>query len=210
MAHISATGYVDQMLDKDQSFQQFTMSCARAFGALISMRDDDMDASIPEQLEGSSYYQRRIAETKAQIAKLAAISDQQKLEYGKRCKADQLATLQRSLEAVRIETAKCRAMLEQVEAWEPPSKDHQELKSFMIKQLNESHAGTEDDYYVRALAETEAKPELQFLDEEINALLHNIEYYTEDQKEEEKRLEDCNEWLRLLRDSLKQGRLTAA
>ena len=42
------TGYTYDLYDgKDIEFPDFVMKCARAFGALIEIRDDPMDAAIP-------------------------------------------------------------------------------------------------------------------------------------------------------------------
>ena len=47
-------GYTSKLHDGDQPFNEFIMSCARAFGALVTMRDDPNDAPIPE-FEVSEY-----------------------------------------------------------------------------------------------------------------------------------------------------------
>jgi hypothetical protein len=50
------TGYTAKLYDGDQKFQDFAMECARAFGALIEMRDEPMNAKIPETFEPSEHH----------------------------------------------------------------------------------------------------------------------------------------------------------
>jgi len=48
------TGYTLDLYDgKNITFKEFVMKCAGAFGALISMKDESLDAPIPEHLEPS-------------------------------------------------------------------------------------------------------------------------------------------------------------
>jgi hypothetical protein len=44
------TGYTAPIAD-GMTFEQFALGCARAFGALVTMRDEPSDAPIPERLE---------------------------------------------------------------------------------------------------------------------------------------------------------------
>lgn len=46
------TGYTaDVQSGKVTDFAEYAMNCARAFGALVLMRDDPSDADIPERFE---------------------------------------------------------------------------------------------------------------------------------------------------------------
>ena len=54
------TGYTAKLMEQGQTFPEFIMSCARAFGALIMMRDDPANAPIPEKFEPSDYHVRAL------------------------------------------------------------------------------------------------------------------------------------------------------
>lgn len=58
------TGYTAAVCDgKITEFPAFALQCARAFGALITMRDDAMNAPIPEEIKpDTSYYDKNISE----------------------------------------------------------------------------------------------------------------------------------------------------
>lgn len=47
------------------TFPEFAMRCARNFGALIMMRDEPLDAPIPEKFEPSGYYKKEYEKAKA-------------------------------------------------------------------------------------------------------------------------------------------------
>ena len=64
------TGYTYPVKENENlSFDEFIWSCARAFGALMHMRDDSSDQEIrlPEQ---SEYHKDRIKEAKERLARL--------------------------------------------------------------------------------------------------------------------------------------------
>ena len=93
------------------------------------------------------------------------------------------------------ENTRYRAMIEKVEAWEPPTTDHTGLKDFMLQQLRVSISGYEHpppvqlrgaDWYAARLSDA--------IDKERRAMTANIE--------EIERTESRNKWLRDLRESL--------
>jgi hypothetical protein len=73
------TGYVHHMVEKNQTFPQFAMSCARAFGALIEMRDEGMDAKIPDEIKPEPYHKKAAAEARKE---LAAFEDDEGWAFG--------------------------------------------------------------------------------------------------------------------------------
>jgi hypothetical protein len=133
------TGYTAKLYDGEQvTFPDFVMQCARAFGALIDMRDEPMDAPVPEEFEPSPFYREQHEAAKARIAEVSAWDD---------ATADQQAqaAYDREVAEVAEHDAKARerkacygAMLAQVQAWQPPTPDHAGLKDFMTDQLEKS------------------------------------------------------------------------
>jgi hypothetical protein len=69
------TGYTATLTEKDQTFEQFVWACARNFGALITMRDDPMDAPVPELFELRSYYSERVEEARKELQAFGNCSD---------------------------------------------------------------------------------------------------------------------------------------
>lgn len=203
MASITATGYVHDMLDKGMSFEQFAMNCARAFGALVLMRDDPADAPIPEELQpNTEYHDKRLIEARDLIARLEAMNDDERDAYGMAQQQDRVAMLNRSMGERSSEIAKCRAMLDRVKAWRAPTPEHVGLHTFMVEQLTNS-IGSGNDFYEKELSATRLKRPRAFFDEALSAARRDIEYHTSERKKEIQRTDERNRWLRALRESLK-------
>src|SRR5690349_4914266 len=131
------TGYT-AAITKDMPLETFVWLCARAFGALVTMRDDPMDAPIPQKLEPSAHYRDSLERARKRLLEVQAWTPE-----------DALADLVRRREQEDANMAKYRAereetrrgyvrMLSLVEAWQPPTPDHWELKKFMLEQITGS------------------------------------------------------------------------
>ena len=76
------TGYTSKIYDGEQvTGKEFLMTCARAFGALIEMRDESLNAKIPEELEVNTYHKKELenAKQKLKSIKNMSIEEVQKL-----------------------------------------------------------------------------------------------------------------------------------
>lgn len=195
------TGYTQAVVEKDQTFEQFAMSCARAFGALIEMRDDPMDAAIPEEFKPSGYRNEAIISSGDELKRLISMTASEAFDYGAaKIKADIDYTESRISE-IAARNGKLKAMIEKVRQWEPPSPDHTNLKEFMIKQLNESIESPQ--YSEDNLALAKQKDAMQEYSEAIKQIMRNIEYHQKEMAKEAALYTDRNQWIRQLRESLK-------
>ena len=190
------TGYTAPLEDGPMTFQQFAMRCARAFGALIDMREEPMDAPIPESFKPHSYASEKITKARNGLAELAAMSDSaaeamQAIEY-----AEELQRYEDSLARLEAANARYRAMIVEVDAWTPPTGEHQGLKDFMRDQLTKSI----HDWQPK---KPEKLPLPLWKQARRERLEHDIEYYAKEAREEESRTRDRNVWVAALRDSLK-------
>jgi hypothetical protein len=132
------SGYTASIYEgKDPSFRNFTLTCARAFGALIELRDEPMSADVPV-LHRSEYGFERAMSAAAELAEVkswaprtarrkAAAAHQAELDYRQQSAQKRADLLDRYLD-----------MLMQVIAWAPPTPEHEELRQFMIEQLENS------------------------------------------------------------------------
>lgn len=194
------TGYTARVMETDISFRQFALSCARAFGALIEMRDDDMDAPIPEEFKPSPYYAEHLAEARAEYGRLAEFDADAQAEFGSREKQAALKSQREYLAKSREENASLKKMLEEVEAWAVPSPDHEKLKEFMIQQLTISFHDLK--WSEDSLQRIEEKQPIDFYNEALERALKNIPYYQKELLAEQSRVNERNEWLKQLRESL--------
>lgn len=191
------TGYTSNLHDGEQTFEEFVLGCARAFGALILMRDDPADAEIPDEITPSTWAADSLAEARQKLAELNAMTAEQ-VEAAATAEYDEAV---RYWEEQVAKTAAIRsryeAMLAEVDAWQPPSADHVNLKEFMRSQLRES---IRFDRYEPKAPERATPQEWQ--DRERQRLIDSIGRYAEQDAKERARAESRTEWVRALRRSL--------
>jgi len=193
-----ATGYTDKIKD-GISFEDFTMMCARAFGALMEMRDDPMDAKIPE-FEPSTYYSESLKRSEEKLAKL------QNLTYREVCN---IANKEYS-EAIKLELKYSKEknelregynnMLLQVENWQPPTIEHTDLKRFMMEQIESS---IKFDCRESTASNIKKLTGDEWLELNVNSVIRNIKYYGKEHLKEVNRTNKRNQWVKKLRESLK-------
>lgn len=131
------TGYTHKVQEGTiTEFKDFALSCARAFGALITMRDDPMDATIPDVIEPDGYYAECVAERKSEFERLQSMSvDQQTLAYIADKKHDEDYRQQR-IERNKSERQRYEAMLAKVrseDGFGKARKDHGRLIAAAIR-----------------------------------------------------------------------------
>lgn len=199
-----ATGYTHPVVDGSVTdFPQFALQCARAFGALIMMRDAPMDAEIPDEFKPSDYSAKRLVAAKERLSALEALTP---AEVEKKAAESYAALLKAHLDyraRMKLENDRLDAMLKHVKSWRPPTSEHKGLKEFMIEQLTSSKHdmewGSEDP------VKQSAK---DWLATEMAAAKRDVAYHTNEDKEERERAAGRTEWVRELRASLKQPRVS--
>lgn len=191
------TGYTAAIKD-GITFKQYALGCARAFGALIMMRDDPHDAPIPNEFKPSDFHINALQEESNHLAQLklmnnaeteaAATAAYNKAMQERKARFDERTELR----------AKYDAMLAQVVAWQAPTPDHVSYKSFMEEQIRESMKWDCGEFSDAPIQLTGA----QWLSEEIARAERSIKYHTEEDAKERKRTEERNGWVKALRDAL--------
>lgn len=191
------TGYTHS-ISEGISFEKFTLNCAKAFGALISMRDEPNDAPIPTEIKPDDYHSKAIVKAKTDLRKYEAM----KLpEAEKLCQKAYDNELKRIAEA-EAKDAKLKTdyelMLAKVKKWTPPTTEHHGLKKFMIEQIESSidwDCGYERDKPRKQNAE-------QWLLEQKRQAIKDIDYHTKKNDEEIKRCAERTKWIQDLLKSL--------
>lgn len=199
------TGYTAPLYEgKDISFEEFALGCARAFGALVMMRDDPTDAPIPDEFEPSNYYAQDLAAARERLAEVRAWT----LKDARAALAKENAAIAAgNLERAEKEAAlliRYEAMLAQAKAWEPPTPEHQGLKAFMVEQL-ESSIRFDTGPFTMPLRPNDP---WAYRDEEIAAAEKRITRSEQEDTKERKRAAERTRWIRDLRDSLTGAAVT--
>ena len=194
------TGYTANIGDKDITFKQFVWSCARNFGALVMMRDDPIDAEIPEEFKPSNYHKESLEKAYRELKDLDQISEKEAtLKAIEECNEKNKQEKEHEKKKLVLKN-KYLAMLEKVKAWNPPSPDHENLKKFMISQIEQSIDFDCKIYPSEINSPLSGK---KWLEGKRKELLWEIEYHTKEDHEECERVAGRNLWLKQLRESLK-------
>ncbi len=194
-----ASGYTSDLKDgKQVTFPEFAMRCARAFGALVDMRDDPLDAPIPDEFRPRNYHLDAIEATKKRLAEVEKWSNTRAEKEAKKAFDEEVRSITKSCEEDKRSGQAYTTMLKQAGKWVPPTKDHEGLKHFMIDQLVES---IEFDclYTPRMPQRLSGK---QFRAQLIKSLRRDIAYHTKEYNAEVRRARKKSEWVRSLKHSL--------
>lgn len=194
------TGYTAALNAGDVPFPEFVLRCARAFGPLVTIRDDALDAPIPDRINPSKYHLTALEED---IKTLVDIESWNAAYAGSKAGASYKQALEcqkRHLTNSGAVRKRYESMMQCVEDWTPPTPDHVRLKDFMLKQLIESirfDCLDSDD-----LPMPKAQSGQEYKQDRLCKILADIEYHAKEYREELERSQERTEWLRSLRSSL--------
>lgn len=176
-----ATGYTHDVAEgKVTDFKVFALRCARAFGACIMQRDDPMDDPPKKALER---HQKELKELNALSLDACEIQSDKDFESS-------MKDYRRQVKEIAEKKERYQSMLQKVEAWKPPTSEHQGLKEFMIQQLADSLKF--DDYtptHPKRLTPEEWRQQRQ------KQLSHSISYYADQVENEKARCSNRNQWI---------------
>lgn len=193
------TGYTAKIAEGEGvTFPEFALACARAFGALILMRDDSPDAPIPDQFPADTYHRDRQDKALAHLIDLSNMTDEECAVEAKREYVDALSAHRRYERAEAETKARYEAMLDQVLAWEPPTDEHVELKAFMVEQIESSirfDTGYERPSPVR-------KTGAEWRTAQREKAERDVEYHAKEQAKADERATGRSEWVQQLKASL--------
>lgn len=198
------SGYTDQ-IKIDTPFPQWAMACARAFGALVLMRDDPLDAPIPQELQpNTKWSDEHIAQAQTRLSVLADATDEQLTAEIVQKNAELAKARAESVARDKETRAKYERMLAMVRRWTPPTPDHDELKRFMQNQITESirfdcHDDSEhlDEWYPQFTGTPQ-----EWRERELAKCHKDLAYHRQQRQEELERTRQRNAWIKSLRESL--------
>lgn len=192
------TGYTADIA-KGITFNKFVWDCARAFGALMSMRDDPVGTPIPERFEPSPFYLENVEKAERELARLQSLTfEQAQSESIEAYDHAHQAWVRRRHDRNDLRN-KYEAMLRDVETWQPPTTDHVELKAFMSKQILESISFDCSHKYDNEPKQADPKVWLAM---QIEKAKKDLAYAVKSHQEEVERIRSRNEWLKALRESV--------
>jgi hypothetical protein len=193
------TGYTAAIKD-GISFEKFVWTCARAFGACVTMREDSSDARVPERFEPSNWHLEKLNEIEAKIAQITAMSDVELTAAANAAHREVVAYQEKRDGEKATLRMQYEDMAVRVSAWSPPE-DCVELKKFMTQQIADSLLW---DCYDAASPVQEQRTGVEWREHMLQALRQELEYHGKSHAEEIERVEKRNAWLAALRSSVPQ------
>lgn len=181
------TGYTAGVQDGElQTAKDYLMTCAGGTWRF--------DTPIPDKIPlDTSYYDDKIAKTEQEL--LIMLKDPISLYTQAKKEHDEYQRA--SLESQKLTQQRYENMLQQVQEWEPPTEDHQELKKFALNQLEQA---LKFDCYkeeIEPFSEYE-----EWLEKHNIQLLRDMVYCYDQKQQEIDRVNKRQKWLDNLRNSL--------
>lgn len=200
------TGYTSYIKDgKITSDKEFLKLCTRAFGIAIDLKEKSLDVPTPNHFEPHPYYEKAykdslVSREKAYSMTLEEVKEDIISKYN-----DNKASAERCLKDYKDEDKKYLKVREEVEKWNPPTSEHENLKKFCLEQIDMSLNTSLYKWY-----EKDINKELDTSDDAIRKYIDDLKDQ-EDRKvnrtyekyqAELKRVEEKNLWMKQFLDSL--------
>jgi len=192
------SGYTSELYDgKPQTFEQFVLQCARAFGATIMQRDDPWDAPLRLPKPSTDYSAERLAQAQNELDRFRGMPAELVEIEAEESYLAALDAWKKAEKDKRDREERYRNMLADVMGWVPPTAEHEGLKEFMIQQLEESirFDCSVWDPPVRKTAD-------EYRAEKIESAERDIRYHTKSMAEEIERTNGRRGWITDLAESL--------
>lgn len=192
------SGYTAVLEERDVTFEDFLWRCAKGF---YRDREDSLDGPVPEKYVFDFTYEKRsIAEDKKELAKLEKMSLSEAREEIKASNERASREWEKSNKKTIAAREKYLKIREKIVDWVPPTKDHEELKKFMLEQMDQELRWTKPhDFEPMGTTNEEVR---KWIDERIvdkKRSLAATEMRLAEKQENEKK---ANEWLAKLKESV--------
>lgn len=194
------TGYTSGVASgKITDFKEYALQCARAFGACIELRDDELSSEIPE-FEPSTHNADRLSQAQKELAEWTGMKDEQLLAKYHEATQEQVRHAKERIAENDEQRKRYEAMLAEAKRFRAPSADHHKYAGFLVSQLEDSiKFDCNGSYYVDQLT---VPPFKVWKNEKRKSLMRDIEYHSKAQREEEERTAQRNKWVRQLKEAL--------
>ena len=190
------SGYTSDIYNgKEVTFKDFALGCARAFGACVMQRDDPADVK-PKIMPEESYHTE-------ELKKLKKFKKPTKAQFDSYVK-ETIADCEKSIKEKNELKKRYSDILENAKNWQPPTKEHERLKAFMIEQLTDSRSfdccGL--DHYEHELKVVSAMTYKDYVKKKLAEHNRHIKYHEEYEAKDLFNIKQRNKWIKDLYDSL--------
>ena len=193
------TGYTYR-IEEGCTFEEYVWRCARGMGACIDMRDESMDANIPDEFPVDDHHMKKIWELEEELYDLDRMTD---LEIQNTIDQETSQVIESNKLRLREHADKIlkyREMREKVATWNPPTPDHVDFKNFMLSQIDDSIKWESEPYQSNLPIQNPSV----YRQNKRSSITDEIQYHEKEYREDLERTNSRNEWIRQLRNSVPQ------
>lgn len=192
------TGYTSEIYNGESvSPKDYLITCARAFGATVSMREEPLSADIPE-FKPSNFYENALYTELKRLDRYLNMSLEEASVEVENQYQNKLVQHNKEIEERKHLLKRYNDTLNGVEKWNPPTTEHYNLKEFAIDQLKQS-IKADCEGFSRTVVKEDPK---EYLEMRINMSNENIDRYKKMHQEEIDKVNKRNEWVNKLKESL--------
>ncbi|KQU96468.1 hypothetical protein ASC68_13905 [Devosia sp. Root105] len=166
-------------------------------GALIMMRDEPMDAPLPERFEPSEYSRKELDKAIERLKELKAMSPEQLAAGAAAWNAENDTFKLKQVRENQERRERYDRLIAEAEAWQGAPEG---LKGFMLDQLRQSRDFDTSDEPLKHCEPTRSP--VEWWAEECRKAAWNVEYHSKQDADERRRTDERNAWLAQLRASL--------
>lgn len=175
----------------------FALRCAHSM--FVELRDTPVEvSSIPEEFEVNYYYTQKAKKARDKVLRLESMTKKEVVTAAGEANDEVVRTNTSYREECETIRRRYESMLVKIEAWVPPSEEHEELKEFMRQQIQESIVWDCPDSPFQGTIRSSTEWHQGEMDEALDCW----RYYLAEEHKENARVEKNNLWLRQLRASL--------
>lgn len=202
------TGYTADIYNGEPvTGKQFIITCARNFAAFIHLRDERMDAELTlPSAPDNSFYEKGLEEARHQLKMAEALTIEEAEKMAEESYNSSLAHMKKVIEDKKVILARYHKVLREVEAWTPPTEEHQNLKDFAINQIMISiGSDCNMEYWEGQLKTLKKTPGKEYREERIKYMEREVEYYERTMQDRLDSYQNKVKWIEELFEAVKDG-----
>lgn len=188
-----ATGYT-HCINEGASFKEFALKCACAFF---------YDSTTLQETKINTYYKEKVEASKKELEKAERMTLKEAETQATNEYEDKKIAILKGIQDDQELKKKYDLMLQKTKNWQTPSSEHENMKKFMIEQIETSIEHDCSGYWEDRPEPVQKTPET-WLELHIHGIKSSITSYTEHYNDEVDRTTNNNNWIKLLKESLEE------
>lgn len=201
------TGYTCYIEDGSiTSGKEFLELCLHNFGIAVDQRDEPLSTRIPDTFTVKPYYIEKVDEALKKLEDVRRLNDD---EIRNRID-DEIAKYEESDREYKNATNKKLAayyeIRKDVSEWVPPTRGHDDIKTFALNQLNmcidDLEKGLSSSYYEEMLNQIKSQTVEEYRESIIRRAEDDVKYAIDNKRSEEDNVKRKNDFIKAFRKSL--------